>query len=196
MVECRRAASVNARVSGGEGAGCHMKRHARLLAKLLRTASPDRWLLIRAWLLLGIARLAVKVVPFSRLARRLGVPRTESPVEIPPHQMDEARRTRWAVSTAARHTMWRSNCLSQAIAAKYLLHGSGIDSTLYLGASFEAGIRLEAHAWLRCGSIYVAGEAGRQRFAPLGIFGPLGRRGRSRESVDSRPGEAVSNSRR
>ncbi len=150
-----------------------MTRYARLLRKFVRLTRPDRRLLVEAWFLLGMARLAIALMPFRRLARRLGAEQNESPGEISPDDLRQAMRTRWAVATASRHTIWRSNCFPQAIAAKYLLHRRGIDSTLYLGAGFRAHTRLEAHAWLRCGSIVVTGAAGRGEFTPLGVFGPV-----------------------
>ena len=147
-------------------------RWVQSMRNLLRRPWQDQCLVGQAYLLLGLARLAINTVPFSRLATRLGAQQEESSAAVPPHHIEQARRTGWAVSAASRYTPWNSNCLPQAITAKYLLHRRGIDSTLYLGTAFRARTQLEAHAWLRCGSIYVTGGAARQRFEPLGVFGP------------------------
>jgi hypothetical protein len=56
------------------------------------------------------------------------------------------------------------------VAAKILLRRSGIASTLYLGAAFKARSTLEAHAWLRCGPLYVTGGAGHLRYGTVASF--------------------------
>ena len=109
-------------------------------------------------------------MPFSRLARHLGQQLKESPIDVPTAHLLEARRVAWAVQRASCFTPWKSNCFPQAIAAKYLLHRRGIASTLYLGAAFKMRSELTAHAWLRCGSLYVTGGAGRHHVETLGIF--------------------------
>lgn len=131
----------------------------------------DKWLFVRVYLLLGLSRLAIICLPFSTLAKHLGTPSVESPTQIPPPHLEEARRIAWAVHSASRYTPWKSNCFPQAIAAKYLLQRRGIASTLYLGAAFKQRTELEAHAWLRCGNLYVTGGKGHRHFGTLGIFG-------------------------
>lgn len=131
----------------------------------------DRWLIIQATALLGLARLAITTVPFARLTRLLGVPGIESAPDVPTPELDAARRIAWAVRTASRYTPWKSNCLPSAIAAKYLLGRRGIASTLYLGAAFKARTELEAHAWLRCGPLFVTGGPGHLRFGTVAVFG-------------------------
>lgn len=64
---------------------------------------------------------------------------------------------RWAVHGVAARTPWTSNCLPQALAAKYMLARRGLLSTLYVGAAFSGRDALKAHAWLRCGDVPVTG---------------------------------------
>jgi hypothetical protein len=131
----------------------------------------DQWLFLQAFILLGVARLAINIVKFETLVRQLGISWFETPADIPLAYLNEARRVAWAVRSASRYTPWKSNCFPQAIAAKYLLRWRGIQSTLYLGAAFKARTELEAHAWLRCGPLYVTGGPGHVHFGTLGIFG-------------------------
>jgi adenylylsulfate kinase len=121
--------------------------------------------------LLGLARLAINTVPFARLARHLGVPGVESVPDVPDPELVAARRIAWAVHTAGCYTPWKSNCLPSALAAKYLLRRRGIASTLYLGAAFKARTELEAHAWLRCGPLYVTGGPGHLSFGTVAVYG-------------------------
>ena len=139
--------------------------------RFLRRSLRDQWLFVQAYVLLGAARLAINIVPFHRLAPCLGTEKVESPAEVPPSHLAQARRIAWAVRTASRYTPWKSNCFPQAVAAKILLRRRGIANTLYLGAAFKARTELEAHAWLRCGSFYVTGGPGHRHFGTVGIFG-------------------------
>lgn len=139
---------------------------------LLRRPWADKWLLAQAYCLLGIARLAILTLSFRRLARYLGPLQAETPANIPATHLAAARRIAWAIRRTAPHTPWTSNCFPQAIAGKILLRRRGIPSTLYLGATFtEDKTALEAHAWLRCGPLYVTGGNGQEKYGVVGVFG-------------------------
>ena len=140
------------------------------LRHLLGRAWGEQWLLVQAYLLLGVTRLAINTVKFERLAKRLGASGVETAQEISPEQLQAAQQVAWAVRTASSYTPWKSNCFPQAMTAKMLLRQRGIASTLYLGAAFKARTELEAHAWLRCGPLLVTGGAGHLRFGTVGIF--------------------------
>jgi hypothetical protein len=141
------------------------------ICRFLRRPWRDRGLLFQAFIFLGLARLAINTMKFETLVTRLGASGFETPAEAPLAHLDEARRIAWAVRSASRYTPWKSNCFPQAIAAKFLLRQRGIRTTLYLGAAFKARTELEAHAWLRCGPLYVTGGPGHNHFGTLGIFG-------------------------
>ncbi len=151
----------------------------RRLAKLYHLSWPDRWLLAEAYVLLGLARLAINLVPLRRLAPLFGSQSQETPAEISPVQMHEAERIAWAVRTASHYTPWQSNCYPQAFTAKLLLRRKQISSTLYLGAALHpnaagqtvATPAMTAHAWLRCGPLYVTGGRGQDTYTVLAIFG-------------------------
>ncbi len=148
-----------------------LRRQLRRLRRFLGRPWSDQWLFLQAFLALGLARLTINTMPFARLVGHLGVQNAESPAEVPPAHLEHARRIGWAVRAASRLTPWKSSCFPQAIAAKYLLRRRGIASTLYLGAAFRTRSELEAHAWLRCGSLYVTGGPGQTHFGTLGRFG-------------------------
>lgn len=151
----------------------------RRLARLQHLSWADRWLLAETYLLLGLARLAINIVPLRRLAPWFGKQAQETPGEISSAQMRQAERIAWAVRTVSPHTPWQSNCYPQAFAAKLLLRRRQIPSTLYLGAALHpnspgqtaAAHAMTAHAWLRCGPLYVTGGRGHDNYAVLAIFG-------------------------
>ena len=54
---------------------------------------------------------------------------------------------------------WESKCLVRALTAQKILKKKGIHSTMYLGCGLNDG-KMVAHAWLRCGEMYVTGGNG------------------------------------
>jgi hypothetical protein len=140
----------------------------RRLANFRRLDPTDRWLLIEASLLLGTARLAVRFVPFARIAARLGEHMGETPLSQPRAATDLSRRVGRAVSLAARNLPWESVCLPQAIAAKLMLRRRGVPSTLYLGLQRDQN--LLAHAWVRVGEVVVTGEQASEGYTVVSTF--------------------------
>lgn len=63
------------------------------------------------------------------------------------------------VDNTCNKTKWESKCLVRALTAQRFLRYKGIHSTLYLGCAIKEG-KMVAHAWLRCGEMYVTGGNG------------------------------------
>lgn len=138
----------------------------------------DRWMLAHVFFLLGVARLALRLIPFRRLARHLGPLQVETPADAPPDHLAQAQQVGLALVRVSPHTPWTSNCFPQALVAKYWLRRRGIPSTLYLGvlltkaeADSDAVTGMAAHAWLRCGPLLVTGGRGHERFTVTAFFG-------------------------
>jgi hypothetical protein len=141
------------------------------LAKFRRLRPPERRLLIEAALLLLVARGALKMLPFKTIVRwvsRHAPDRTCGE--------DTARtlvgRVRWAVEAGARNGPGRAACFPQAIAAHLLLARRGARSTIYYGVAKTAAGELEAHVWVRAGSLAVVGCAAAPRFTLMTTFPP------------------------
>jgi hypothetical protein len=143
---------------------------SRPLRTALRLSWRDWWTMAEATLLLALARIAVLLVRFSVLARRLGVHMRESTHDDDPAQRPALRRIRWALGAVSRRAPWRCKCLERALAAKVMLRLRGIRSTLYLGVAREPGEEVQAHAWVRCGSFYVTGGEERAKFTVVSMF--------------------------
>ena len=141
----------------------------RKLRKLVRLPWRDRLLLAEAALWLVVARLAVLLVPFRWMAPRLGETMASSPEEDPA-DVELPRRVGWAVSVASGSLPWKSRCLAEAIAGKAMLRRRGVASTLYLGMARDGRQELDAHAWLRCGSVILTGERARQGHEVIASF--------------------------
>jgi hypothetical protein len=141
------------------------------LAKFRRLQASDRRLLIEASLLLLAARAALRVLPFKTI---VGLVSRRTP--DPPCDENAARalvdRVSWAVQTGARHGPGRAVCFPQAIAAHLLLARRGTRSTIYYGVAKTAAGGLEAHVWVRAGSLAVVGCGAAPRFTLMTTFPP------------------------
>ncbi len=144
------------------------RRWARRVRWVLARPLADQWLLLQALVLLGAARLAIRALPFPRLEPLIGTRSAESPHEVSAPELQQARRVAWTIRRISDHTPWTSNCFPQALTARWLLRRKGIDSTLYLGAAFRPdGDGLRAHAWSRCGELYMTGGDGAGEFGAV-----------------------------
>lgn len=143
-----------------------------VFAKWRRRTRRERFLLLEAFLLLVIARMALRVLPFKRLAASLGrhMREADGPVEAP--DLSLAEQVGRAVRAAARYTPRESVCLPQAVAAQWMLRRRRIPGTLYLGlAKCETDPeRLAAHAWLRCGEHILTGDTADRKFTVISTF--------------------------
>jgi len=146
---------------------------AKPWAKLARLSWRERARLGEALLYLAAAQLALVVIPFHRLTPHLGAPHAQSPETFAaPIQRAQAARIRRAVQTMSRLVPWDSVCLAQALAAKWMLARRGMASTLYLGVAYDEQRKLRAHAWLRCGNLWVTGAPQHKKFTIVETFAP------------------------
>lgn len=130
----------------------------RKLRSLAGMGARRRRLMGEAMLWLAAARLWLLVVPFRRIAARLGRMSAADgalPEQLPPSPA--AAEISWAVRRSARYAPFRAVCLQQALAAKLMLRRRGIGSTLHLGVAYGENGALEAHAWLDAGGVRVTG---------------------------------------
>ncbi len=143
-----------------------------LIGKFLARSWHDRALFGEALLTLGWAKFLVSVVPFRKLAPRLGRVQGETSPTIAVAERNIAVQVSWAVQAVARYIPLGFVCLPQAIAAQQMLRRRGIPSTIYLGvAPDRSGAQaIQAHAWLRAGDKIVTGEHEAARHEKLASF--------------------------
>ncbi len=141
-------------------------------AKWRRRTRVERSLLLEAFVLLGIARLAVLALPFKWLAGSLGRHMNEAADPVSASELALARQVGGAVCSAANYTVWESVCLPQAIAAQWMLKRRHIAGTLYLGLAKDEAKpkKLAAHAWLSCGGLLLTGARGHRQYTVVSIF--------------------------
>jgi hypothetical protein len=141
-----------------------------MLAKLKALSPSESALLAGAMVTLGIAALAIAIVPFRRIARFVA----QRPARPAPAMAERERiiaEVRWAVRTCARRAPWRAKCFEQSLAALWLLRRRGIAANLHYGVAQRTGQGLAAHAWLRAGADDVVGCEHSNEFIELARFG-------------------------
>ncbi|MBM3131082.1 MAG: lasso peptide biosynthesis B2 protein [Chloroflexi bacterium] len=102
-----------------------------------RALSLGDWLtLAQAWLLLLIADLGLRVLPFPRVQAFAtpDLPREPRAVTPPPIQ-----RLHRLVDIAARHHVYPMTCLRRALVLQRLLRARGADAHLRIGVRKDAG---------------------------------------------------------
>jgi hypothetical protein len=123
-----------------------------LLRKFWALGLEERYLLLRAFVLVASLRCALSLSSFVKLKNYLARRAARHSI---PQSMTVAQLV-WAVRTAAAYIP-RATCLTQVLAAKYQLERSGRRGLIHIGVAKDNGQFL-AHAWLECeGKIVIGG---------------------------------------
>jgi hypothetical protein len=136
-----------------------------------------RALIAEAAVWLALARLALTLIPFPTLARRLGsfVPPADPRVAAAGGATTEAaarlaREISWAVTRGAAHAPFAAVCLPQAMAARIMLRRRGVASAMHFAAARGEGSGLDAHAWLDAAGVKVTGYPVVARLVEVACF--------------------------
>lgn len=119
----------------------------------------DKKMTLQVWLYSAWYRLLIKVCEPKKLRKYWGISGEESVEDVTRDEYLYANRVKTHVSVSCSHTPWESKCLVQAWTAMTLLKKKGIPTTMYLGVGKE-NEKMIAHAWIRCGRMYVTGGDG------------------------------------
>jgi hypothetical protein len=132
--------------------------------RLSQVGPREHALLAEASVRLLVAKIAIKSVPFARLAPGMGElispPQAQAKAAISPasaHDLAVARTIGWAVTRAARHVPFEAVCLPQAMAAHAMLRKRGIFSIIHFGTARAESNPLSAHAWVNVEEVEVTG---------------------------------------
>lgn len=142
----------------------------RKVKSFIRIKWKDKIFFFRAFFLSGIARIVILLIPFRVVKKFLGEPKTESAYHVKVEEYRTAKKIAWAVNIASKYTPWESKCLVKAITAQKMLKVYKIYSTIYLGINKDEKNNIGAHAWLRCGSMYVTGGYEKENFKEVAKF--------------------------
>lgn len=147
----------------------------RLLRRFAQVDTRQRALVVEAVAWLWLARLALILVAFPRIARRLGtfVPPTDARALRARERTSQARIAEeigWAVTRSARYVPFKAVCLPQAMAARVMLKRRGVDSVMHFGAAKGTDKPFDAHAWLDAAGVEVTGYPVAKGFAEIACF--------------------------
>jgi hypothetical protein len=130
------------------------------LRRLLSMPFADKRLLARAWFALLAVDLGVRLASFDAVQRFIDAHGKRGGVNSP-------ERLQRFVRLAARHHLWKMQCLPQAQALRWLLAREGIGATVQIGVRKDGGA-LEAHAWVELDGQPLGEPADvRERFSSL-----------------------------
>src|SRR5690348_12897757 len=124
------------------------------LRRFAKFTTEVRFVLLRALLVVGVARAALWLLPVSAVRKVVGLAAAGAAGYSP-------RQLIWAVRATSR-CLPGSTCLTQALAAQALLVHSGYPSQVEIGVNKnDAGF--QAHAWLVCqGEVLLGGPQNEQ----------------------------------
>lgn len=118
------------------------------LRKFLALSQRSQILLLQAFVLLCLVRLALGLLPFRQLNNLIqGVAWQRFERSMPIHKISIAQVI-WAVTAAARYIPGRAKCLAIALTAQMLLRCYGYASDLRIGVAKTDSNELNAHAWI------------------------------------------------
>ncbi len=117
------------------------------LLKFLHLSSGDRKLLLKTFILLGLVRLGLWLLPFTTLRRVLvSISRVKSSQQEVNQR--EVAKVIWAVNQSGRYMPGGVKCLARALTTQVLMSRRGYLSELRIGVAKSETGQLEAHAWI------------------------------------------------
>jgi hypothetical protein len=137
----------------------------RHLHKFLRLSAEQRWLLIKATVLLGSIRVALRLLPFPVVRPHVErVTRCTYPLAVDPMP---AEQLAWAIDVAGHLVPGGGHCLSQALALQVFLVRRGYKAKICFGIQKPERSALMAHAWVEHNGVVLIGGSNLQRFTTL-----------------------------
>jgi hypothetical protein len=140
-----------------------------LFKKFINIPTYDKFLFFTAFILSLFVKFVVFTIPMRWYSRFLGHSGSISP-EYGGIKYKTLQSIATAVNRCSRYAPWNTRCLVDAVTAKILLQWHGIPSTMFLGVNKDEGKKLVAHAWLKCGEIFITGKRGYQKFTVVSSF--------------------------
>ena len=128
------------------------------------------------FVLLGVARLAILMLPFRSYVGLFGEVTDLSTVQgaATARAMSRQGSVGRVVRRTAKITPWESLCLAQAMVASVLLRASGVSFLVFFGVARADGDGssdpLAAHCWVRVGEVNVTGGQNVSRFTVVKAF--------------------------
>jgi hypothetical protein len=133
------------------------------LSKFLRLPLSEKILFIKAWILIGIIRVGLSLLPFIALKILLEI---IGPFITGTDDRISEQRLAWAIAAASR-LVPKTTCLAQALAFQLFLKQSGREAHVHIGVGCGEGGRLDAHAWVESRGKVLFGGSDLSRYTHL-----------------------------
>lgn len=140
-----------------------------LLKKLIAIPAYDKFLFFIALALSFFVKIIVFTLPL-RWYRRLLVQSGKNSLQYSSNRNKTIKSIATAVNRCSRFAPWKTRCLVDAFTAKLLLQWHGIPSTMFMGVNKDEEKKLVAHAWLKCGEVFITGKRGYRKFTVVSSF--------------------------
>lgn len=136
----------------------------------------DQLLVPMVFILLGLSRLIILIIPFRHYTRLFGSYHKNeifTPL-LTPKQTQLASRIGRIIRSTATITPWQSLCLVQALVASVLLRFAGVPYILHFGLAknkdTDDADPMKAHAWVTAGRIPVTGGKSLFKFSVVASY--------------------------
>ena len=144
------------------------------LRKIRELSWLERWILVRAAVLLVVAEAGLRLLPLQSLLKWIPEGEARKPLASSP----DPERIAWLVDVAARHSLLRGRlrptCLRKSLVLCALLRNHGVDARLVIGTNVSRNFgpqeNFRAHSWVIAeAKVLLAGE--RTQYVELAAFG-------------------------
>lgn len=129
----------------------------RLLQFYWHISWKQKILSILIFLLLGVMRIVILVIPFRYYVKILLQPNEKYNCSMTAKQFSYAQEFGRLTAIMAKFTPWESKCLSQGLTVRLLLRFWCISSIFYLGVGKDEAQQFLAHAWINCNNVTIIG---------------------------------------
>ncbi len=111
--------------------------------------------------LCSIAKIAITILPYRALSPYYGLhcQMLNASTLLSTHQIQQALHIKRSIALAVRYIPWRSNCLTQALVAKFWCQHFKLPYLFFIGLAKSSAQPLgkEGHAWVNAGPIAITG---------------------------------------
>lgn len=137
------------------------------ILKFLNLTEQDRQLLLKSFILLGLIRLGLWLLPFGTLRQCLNN-RLQLFSQSPKITFTELDKVSWAIDVSSRYWFGEVKCLAKALTTQILMSSYGYCPQLQIGVAKSKQGNLEAHAWVENeGKVVVGHLPNLSHFIPL-----------------------------
>ena len=120
----------------------------------------EKMITVKAYIYSFYYRFCVKHMKMKKLYKKMGTEGEESKAEESEEHIAYAKMAAFHVNRISEHLPWEEKCFVRALTLRKFYMKKGISCTIYMGVKMIDG-KMTAHAWLRCGLLYMSGGSGK-----------------------------------